>query len=169
MAYADLNTIHNPSAGGIPPASWGDQVRDNLEFLIDPPACSVYHNTTQSVSNDTITAMSANSENYDNNSMHSTSSNTSRVTIQTAGRYQFTGTLKFAANATGNRYLQFRKNGSTIYSGLGGINSGAEIQLSATRSLVLSVGDYIEVMGYQNSGGSLAVTLEEFFVYFITR
>lgn len=33
MAYADLNTIHNPSTGTSPPASWGDQVRDNFEFL----------------------------------------------------------------------------------------------------------------------------------------
>ncbi len=33
MAYVDLNTIHNPSTGVSPPASWGDQVRDNFEFF----------------------------------------------------------------------------------------------------------------------------------------
>lgn len=33
MAYADLNTIHNPATGTSPPASWGDQVRDNFEFF----------------------------------------------------------------------------------------------------------------------------------------
>lgn len=33
MAYADLNTIHNPSTGVAPPASWGDQVRDNFEYF----------------------------------------------------------------------------------------------------------------------------------------
>lgn len=33
MAYADLNTLHNPSTGVAPPASWGDQVRDNFEFF----------------------------------------------------------------------------------------------------------------------------------------
>lgn len=33
MAYADLNGIHNPSTGGVAPASWGDQVRDNFEAI----------------------------------------------------------------------------------------------------------------------------------------
>lgn len=33
MAYADLNTIHNPSTGAAPPATWGDQARDNDEYL----------------------------------------------------------------------------------------------------------------------------------------
>ncbi len=31
MAYVDLNTIHNPATGTIPPATWGDQIRDNFE------------------------------------------------------------------------------------------------------------------------------------------
>lgn len=35
MAYADLNTIHNPSTGVAPPATWGDQVRDNFVYFND--------------------------------------------------------------------------------------------------------------------------------------
>lgn len=31
--YADLNTIHNPATGTSPPASWGDQARDNDQYL----------------------------------------------------------------------------------------------------------------------------------------
>jgi hypothetical protein len=33
VAYADLNTIHNPSTGVAPPAAWGDQARDNFEYF----------------------------------------------------------------------------------------------------------------------------------------
>ena len=33
MAYSDLNGIHNPATGTSPPATWGDQVRDNDEYL----------------------------------------------------------------------------------------------------------------------------------------
>lgn len=33
MPYVDLNTIHNPSTGTAPPASWGDAVRDNFEHF----------------------------------------------------------------------------------------------------------------------------------------
>lgn len=30
MAYVDLNTIHNPDTGTVPPHTWGDQIRDNF-------------------------------------------------------------------------------------------------------------------------------------------
>jgi hypothetical protein len=33
VAWQDLNSIHNPATGTSPPASWGDQVRDNFEAL----------------------------------------------------------------------------------------------------------------------------------------
>lgn len=33
MAWADLNTLHNPATSTAPPASWGDQVRDNFQYL----------------------------------------------------------------------------------------------------------------------------------------
>ena len=33
MAYVDLNTIHTPTTGGKPPASYGAQIRDNFEDL----------------------------------------------------------------------------------------------------------------------------------------
>lgn len=33
MAYADLQGVHNPATGSSPPAAWGDQARDNDEYL----------------------------------------------------------------------------------------------------------------------------------------
>lgn len=39
-SYVDLDTIHTPSGGGVPPATWGQQVRENLEFLARPPLFS---------------------------------------------------------------------------------------------------------------------------------
>jgi hypothetical protein len=33
MAYVDLNTLHNPTTGGKPPATYGDQIRSNFEAL----------------------------------------------------------------------------------------------------------------------------------------
>lgn len=33
MPLTDLNTIHNPAAGSVAPASWGDAIRDNFEYL----------------------------------------------------------------------------------------------------------------------------------------
>lgn len=33
MAYIDPQTVHNPAAGAVAPAAWGDQVRDDIVDL----------------------------------------------------------------------------------------------------------------------------------------
>ena len=115
MAYVDPNTVTNPTAGQPLPAAFLDVVRDDLEFLVNPPSVSVFNNTTQNVLDDTLTVLTANSENFDNDSMHSTASNTSRITINTAGRYVFGATVQFDPSVTGHRLLEFYKNATTRY------------------------------------------------------
>lgn len=173
MTYIDPNTIHNPATGTVAPAAWGDVVRDDLEFLIDPPACSVFHNTTQSLVTATLTVLSANSEFFDNDAMHSTVTNNSRITIQTAGRYLVLGVVRFATSGAGNaRLLQFLVNGTTQYEvqQVGGTSTAArDTLLSGSRLIVLAAADYVEVRARQDTGGNLATNLEEFGATFITR
>jgi len=33
VAYVTLSTLHNPTTGTAPPATWGDQINDNDEYL----------------------------------------------------------------------------------------------------------------------------------------
>lgn len=33
MAYVTLSTLHNPTTGTAPPATWGDQINDNFEYV----------------------------------------------------------------------------------------------------------------------------------------
>lgn len=172
MAYGDLNTIHNPATGTVAPAAWGDQARDNDEFLIDPPTCSVFDTSSPSLTHDTVTVLNANSENYDNNAMHSTVSNTSRITFQTAGRYLLTAVLVFAANNSGNRGFNFRINGTTTLNMTlhPASSSGAlTTNQSGARTYVASAGDYAEVTAYQSSGAGLVCELREFVAVFQTR
>jgi hypothetical protein len=144
VPYVDIQTVHNPATGTVAPAAWGDQIRDDLEFLIDPPGCSLFHSTTQSVPNDTGTQLAANSESYDNDAMHSTVSNTSRITCQTAGRYLFTATIEYSANATGRRAANLFRNATTIVNGSNttAIN-GAATFVTVTRTLVLAASDFV--------------------------
>jgi hypothetical protein len=172
LSYIDPQTIHNPSPGGVAPASWGDVIRQDLEFLIDPPACSVFNNAAQTVATGTTgAALTANSENFDNNSMHSTATNTSRITAQTAGRYLFLATVNFANNATGLRNVFFRVNGVTDYPGASvpPVASGNSTTITGVRSIVCAATDYVECWGSQTSGGNLSVTLLEFVGLFFTR
>lgn len=169
--YVDLNTVSNPTAGQPITAAWGDQVRENCEFLIDPPACSVYSASAQSVATGTTSvALLAGSEYFDNAAMHSTASNTSRITAPIDGRFLVTATVQFAANATGNRRMAFRVNGTTTYeSTLVGGTATNSIVTTAARMFTLSATDYVECVVWQTSGGNLNVTLLELAATFLTR
>jgi len=120
---------------------------------------SLYDTTaTQSISNNTSTLITWDSENFDTNTFHSTSSNTSRITIPSgyAGKYLFTSYGFFDGNATGNRRIDLRKNGSLIRSWPSPSTLATFSGLTITCILSLAVADYIEIAVFQNSGGSLS-------------
>lgn len=172
MALVDLATVQTIATGQPFLAATLQQIRDNFEFLADPPACSVYNSAAATLSSSvSLQTLSANSENFDNDSMHSTSSNTSRITIQTDGRYLVFGSVNFAANTSGRRALAFVVNGSTTYN-VGGahpVQTANSMAMSGVRAVVLTAGDYVELQVVQSSGGDLDVTLSEFAVFWMTR
>jgi hypothetical protein len=104
--------------------------------------------------------------------MHSTVTNTSRITIQTAGRYLVCCNVYYAANATGTRFVDVLKNGTTAPAGSGlriSTASSGTANLFFASTLVLVVGDYIECRVHQNSGGALNCNLVEFTALYLTR
>lgn len=172
MSYVDLNTIHNPTSGTIPPASWGDQIRDNLEFLVDPPAVSAYHSAAVTLTDDTLTKMVADSELFDNASWHSTSSNTSRLTAPIACRALVFATVVFDPNATGERLVDFLVNNTTQYVGVAGApnpSGSRNTGITVVRAIIFAAGDYVECRSRQKSGGNLDARLYEFGATFLTR
>lgn len=171
MAYLDVATIQTTDPGDPLTAAWCDQVRDNQEFLVDPPVCSVYASAAQTIATNTSTALTADSENYDNDSMHSTVTNTSRITTQTAGRYLFTATAQFQSDPDGIRALRFKANGTTDYTGFTGEigNTGNTMAITAVRTIVCSAGDYVEAITQHIAGNDLDVTLVEFVAVYLTR
>ena len=115
---------------------------------------------TQSISTGTWTAVTFDSESVDTDSYHSTSSNTSRVTVPTgkAGKYRLTYNNQWPPNGTGVRTLNIYKNGSSsLYCPEQIGNSSYYIGTSLTFTITAAVGDYFEVYVYQTSGGSLNV------------
>jgi hypothetical protein len=119
----------------------------------------VYNSTDQNVTNNTYTALTYNTEFFDTDSFHSTSSNTSRMTIPTGkgGYYQVYGAAAFGASTTGDKQLFIRKNNTDIFfSGMGSYNQGRNnVFISGT--INCAAGDYLEIFAYQNSGGTLDV------------
>lgn len=103
-------------------------------------------------------ALTFDSERVDVGAMHDTSTNTGRITVPTGGGgfYAIGGQIEFASNATGRRGIQIRLNGTTVIARQEEANLGAnDHPLTIATVYQLAAGDYLELMGYQNSGGNL--------------
>jgi len=116
----------------------------------------VYNSTTQSISNATNTKITFDTESYDTNSYHSTTTNTSRFTIPTTGYYRLDAQISFDANATGSREISIWKNGGQIVDYRTGAATQASVPttISCCAQVSATAGDYFEINIYQTSGGT---------------
>lgn len=119
------------------------------------PSCSVWSSAGQGINDTTWTTLGFDSEYWDDDAMHDPVTNNSRITIKTAGRYLAIGHAVFATNTTGNRGLALAQNGTTVIQMMDGALTGTELRMEISEVLQLSVGDYLELRGYQTSGGVL--------------
>jgi hypothetical protein len=120
--------------------------------------CSVYDSGgSQVIANNVYTALTFNSEVVDTDGFHSTSSNTSRMTIPTgmAGRYLITVNTVWGAAAVGIRGGAFYKNGAILFY-MNQLDGSSTANVGNTISYVadLAVGDYLEVFVVQTSGSN---------------
>lgn len=122
------------------------------------PAASAYNSANLSINNGAVTTLTLDSEDFDTDNMHSTVSNTSRLTCNTAGVYQITANVNFASNSGGERLLILLLNGTTsIARTRESADATGETDMNLARLYRLAVGDYVEVQVYQSSGGALNV------------
>lgn len=119
--------------------------------------CSVTNSAAQSIPNAgaSYTPITFDSEASDSKGMHSTVTNTSRVTIVIPGTYTVAGSLRYAPTAGGIRETLLRLNGTTVF-GDTGSDGSANFDLVNVSGMVQCVaGDYIEMCGYQTSGAAI--------------
>lgn len=152
---------HAPVAGPRPAAG---TVGDFM--AMDPPACRVTNSTGQSVTNNTLTDLTFDTETYDTDTMHSTSSNTNRITINTAGLYVVHGALLFDTDTDITELLvRFLVNGATdigqerragAITGFNAFNISAVYKFAAADYVTLNV------RHVNSSAGANSVTLQKF-------
>ena len=128
--------------------------------------CRLTKSANQSINNATETAITWNQEDFDTDGFHSTTSNTSRITIPSNknGKYLFVASNGWGVNSTGQRNNYLKKNGSTIntYSYFPAMASGGTY-FTATWLVDLAVGDYIELFGYHSAGTSIDFMSDTYF------
>jgi hypothetical protein len=138
--------------------------------MIDPgwqrPVARVRNSASQLIASSTsvYTAVTFDTEVFDIGSFWDIG-NPTRLTAPLDGIYLFGGGVVWAANATGIRELGYRLNGTTIlntYDQSTDAVSGATNTpwMSSEYQWRLGVGDYVELVVRQESGGNLNITAD---------
>lgn len=131
-----------------------------------------YNDVAISINNNTVTVVTFNSEIEDTDGIHSTSVNTGRLTCTRNGTYEIAGGFEFAPNTAGVRVAYIRLNGATILASAQGIPDPANVfnaSINLATHYPLVVGDYVELLAYQNSGGALNIAIGNLTPWFAMR
>lgn len=137
-------------------------IRDAGNYWVtNRPRAKLRATAVQSIPDNAATPVNFDTEDMDNDSGHSTVTNTSRYTAQTQGWFMCSGSVAHGASTAGtSRSADIAVNGTVV---VGATNSsgprpggtGAMTQASATVVTFLNTGDYVELRALQNSGGAL--------------
>jgi len=159
----------DPTAGDkLSAVAFDAGVRDPLNFMMDgQPRCHVWDSTGLSIPNSANTIITFDSETYDNDSMHNTVTQTSRITFTTAGRYDVDILLTIGTGTYTQLDLNIRLNSAG--SGGGGTSIRTQPFSDGTRGAinmafrfkrVFAAADHIELFVTQVSGApkSLSTT-----------
>lgn len=159
-----MATVPNPrtwtASELVTAAKLNADIRDSYNYFNSPPLCRLTKNALQTISENTTTAVTWQTEVIDRDGGHSTVTNTSRFTAVTAGWYHLRTSIHWDEGAFVKfkwADLTFRKNGTTSQS------RAVSTQL-ATGNLFavphltegymqLAVNDYVEVMVIHLQGG----------------
>lgn len=163
-----LPTTHTFSAGEVvTDTTMNNNITAVLNFLMAPPICQARQTVAQSLANNTATVLTLDSEDVDSTGMHSTVTNTGRLTAVYPGWYAMLPGYSSAGNATGQRVMSLQVNGTGV-NGSGATEPSPIAAISSRGTgrpmlVFLNVGDFVELSALQNSGGALntAVTTSE--------
>ena len=160
-------SVSSVSAGDAVTSAAHNIIATNVNNLIVPPACWVYRTDVDTANNATWFRPAFNAEAYDTDLMHDNSTNSQRITFNTAGLYVVTAACFFNnASTAGGRYLIISKNatnadpssatsGVVVASSFNQAQASLRVNLSAVHRF--AVNDYITTHIYQDHGGAMVI------------
>lgn len=131
----------------------------NTAAFSTPPGARVYNSTSLAIPASAATVLTFDSERFNNGSVHSTTTNTSRLTAPQAGVYVISAHAYTASAQAGTNTMNIRLNGSTTLAytqdqGTSTVNA----VLSISTVYHLSAGDYVEAVIYLPKVGGSTVS-----------
>ena len=118
-----------------------------------------FNTAAQVITTSLITAITLNSERFDTSGFHDTATNTSRMTVPAGlgGMYVISGSLEWAAGATGQRAIFLRLNGTTDLAGSRHDAAAASVTTHTISTIYqLAATDYVELVVFHTQGADLS-------------
>ena len=146
-----------PGEGNVAPPVYDDtRLQARLKYLYVPPRGESRRSGNLSIANNTAVAVTMQAEVHDNDAIVDIAGAPTRLTIKTAGFYHVYARMTWAANGTGFRWGYVRMDGSkTLGGNVGGANGIFETYVNVSFVREFAVGEYLELMVLQTSGGAL--------------
>lgn len=148
------------TAGEVETGAYLNSAVTNLgNFMLGKPIATLRQTAAQSLAvSGTAYALTFDTEDIDRDNGHSTSTNTTRYTAQTAGWYYVFGQVSITGNVTGSRTASLRVNSAALNTTqvISAYTLNSNTWTAPTSGMIyLNVGDYVELWASQTSGGAL--------------
>ena len=151
---ASITTVPDKATGDIFTESmWDSSIRDNINNgIVTQLGCRVFSSANVATTS-TPAAISFNSERFDNDTMHSSSTDPTRITINTDGVYVIGGNVEWQGDS-GRLQVNIKLNGSDFVGGQYqlGLSGSVVTRMVVTTMYNCVAGDYFELfVASQNS------------------
>ena len=161
---AEVGRVFGVGRTGVNDASLRYIDKDgNISEITHAPSVRAYNSSNIAIPNDAFTVLTLNSERYDTDGMHSTSTNTGRLTATTAGIYVIWGGISWeAAGVNSRRGLQILL-GTSVSIAEVQVEAGAITHIQNVSTIHnMAAGDYVQLRALQDgNGGGLQVIATE--------
>src|SRR6266498_2901474 len=132
------------------------EIRDALNYLLDPPRAELRQTVTQNLTTATWTDITYTTEDYDqtNDPGHDTVTNTARYTAPVTAWYEISGCVATATMASSTLFVRAAVNGSAVAASRAATPfvSGAATGVALPRfGVFLTAGDYVTMQGRQDT------------------
>lgn len=142
------------------------------KYFLPQVGCCVTDSTEQEVKNETDTALTWNTEEYDEGGCHETAANSSRFTVPAGqgGKWELVASFWWEAkSAAGRRTVYVRVNGNTNQRVAVADVSGNCASQQVTMLKNLNAGDYVEVVVWQSTGVTEKIRKDTYGTSFTTK
>lgn len=163
-------TSHDFTGGVATTSEANAYIRDPISFLLRPPRAMLRQTTLQTLTTGASAAIQFQTEDIDDDvdgtGGHDNVTNNTRWTARYPGRHLLGGGVGFAASATGRRGVWWRVNGSVVNGTASVLTATATLEHALPArsiSVYLNAGDYVELAGYQESGGNLNTSVTDIY------